>query len=77
MADEDTLLTTVDLAQRWGVHPGSVSNMRHFRTGPPFVKRGSRAVRYRLSDVRAYEAAQQITPIKNVRGSRRSEQSAT
>ncbi len=56
MADVPSLLTPVQLAERWQVHPGSLANERSAGTGLPFVKIGAR-VRYRLSDIEAYERA--------------------
>ncbi len=49
------MLTTKELAVRWGVAPGSLANDRAAgRSALPYVKIGER-VRYRLSDVLRYE----------------------
>lgn len=50
----DKTLTTVELAARWGMHPGSLVNWRTFQRGPKYIKLGTE-VRYRLEDVEAYE----------------------
>lgn len=56
----ETFLTTAELAARWGVAPGSLVNDRgRGDSVVPYVKIGER-VRYRLSDVEAYEAAQTV-----------------
>lgn len=49
-------LTTSDLAKRWRLSPGRLRNLRVAGKGCQFIKLG-RAVRYRLADVVAYEAA--------------------
>lgn len=57
-ANEGELLTTEQLAKRWGMHPGSLSNMRGKRVGPKFIKLGKgkgSTVLYRMSDVLEYE----------------------
>lgn len=56
------LLTETDLAHRWQVARGSLANDRSANRGVPFVKLGTR-VRYRLSDVEAYEAAALVSPL--------------
>jgi hypothetical protein len=56
---EDKLLTTHDLAERWGLHPGTLANQRSAGRGLPFVRLG-RSVRYRLSDVLAVEATRHV-----------------
>ena len=52
-------LTPAQLAERWGgaVTVGTLANWRANSKGPKFTKFGSR-VRYRLSDVLAYEEQQ-------------------
>lgn len=50
------LLLPQELAARWRMHRGSLANLRSAGTGPAFVKLGA-AVRYRLSDVIAFEDA--------------------
>jgi predicted site-specific integrase-resolvase len=45
-----------DLAERWGVSTGTLSNWRSRGIGPTFVKIGAN-VRYALTDVESYEAA--------------------
>lgn len=51
------LLTSQDLAQRWGLHPRTLANWRVARKGPAWTKIGW-SVFYRLEDVVAYEVAQ-------------------
>lgn len=48
------LLTQVDLAARWNVSPRTLERWRWEGCGPPHLKIGSH-VRYRLSDVEAFE----------------------
>jgi hypothetical protein len=50
----DALLTETQLAERWQLSPKTLQNARVAGTGVAFVKIGH-AVRYRLSDVLAYE----------------------
>lgn len=45
-----------DLAERWGVSTGTLSNWRTRGEGPAYVKLGA-AVRYALADIEQYEAA--------------------
>jgi hypothetical protein len=52
-----SLLTPTELAERWQVSPRTLERWRWLRTGPSFLKIGT-AVRYRLEDVEAFEAAQ-------------------
>ena len=57
LADQ-VLLTPRQLAERWGISTKTLANLRCAGGGPPFLKlRG--AVRYRLADVEAYEAARE------------------
>ena len=50
-----TMLTTKELAARWGVSAGSLANDRALgRSTVPYVKIGDR-VRYRLSDIVRFE----------------------
>ena len=48
------LLTSAELAERWGCSTGWLANMRSAGVGPRFLKLGSN-VRYRVPDVIAYE----------------------
>ncbi|ROP42791.1 helix-turn-helix transcriptional regulator [Pseudokineococcus lusitanus] len=56
MSTTPALLTTKALADRWSCSPASLDTRRWRGDGPPYLK-FNRAVRYRLSDVEAYEAA--------------------
>lgn len=54
-----TLLTAEQLADRWGMSPGTLSNWRSQSRGPAYVRLGGGAkgpVRYRLQDVLEYES---------------------
>jgi hypothetical protein len=59
--EDSPLLTTIDLAKRWNMNPMSLVNWRSQGKGPAFIhigkkKKGGRPnVRYRLSDVIAFE----------------------
>jgi hypothetical protein len=55
---QDVLLKERDLAERWGCHPNTLTNQRGTGRGVPFVRLGPRMIRYRLSDVLAWESAQ-------------------
>jgi hypothetical protein len=48
------LLTSAELAERWGCSTGWLANMRSAGVGPRFLTLGSN-VRYRVPDVIAYE----------------------
>lgn len=49
------LLTTEDVAKHWRYNKQSLHNMRRLRTGPAWIKLPGGAVRYRHSDILAYE----------------------
>ena len=51
----DRLLTPAELADRWSMRVGSLANMRSRQEGPPFLRIGRKAVRYRLREVLAFE----------------------
>jgi len=53
---DETLLTRQDLSKRWQLHEESVS--RHAAKGLRAIRLNSRVVRYRLSDVLAFENEQ-------------------
>lgn len=57
----DEVLTAVQLAARWGINAGTLANWRCYKKGPVHVRIGN-AIRYRLTDVFAYEKANEITP---------------
>ena len=63
-------LTTDQLAARWGVSPATIKGQRHRGNGPAYYRagliglpRGAPRVRYLLSQVLAFEEANNITPI--------------
>lgn len=48
------LITTADLAERWGMKPETLRVWRYQQKGPPYVKIGRR-VAYREADITKYE----------------------
>lgn len=52
---KDTLMTPDELADHWRYSTQHLSNMRRMQKGPPFLKLGKGAVRYRTSDVLRHE----------------------
>ena len=54
-------LTDVELSERWHVNRQTLIKWRRTNFGPKFV-RISNQVRYKLSDVEAYEEANTVTP---------------
>ncbi len=54
-------LTDKQLAERWNVHRQTLISWRAKATGPKFVKINNQ-VRYKLSDVEAFEEANTVTP---------------
>lgn len=59
IAEPNDLLTPVQLAARWSLSKGTLSNWRNHKTGPSFIKIGAGKagnVLYRMADVLAYEA---------------------
>lgn len=62
MTPPDNFLTPEQLATRWGLKTGTLSNWRRERRGPAFVRLGTgpRArVVYRMADVLNFEKEQQ------------------
>jgi hypothetical protein len=57
-----TLLTPTQLAERWGMAAVSLATMRSRNLGPPFIRLGNNTVRYRLSDIIAYERSRRYKP---------------
>lgn len=53
---DEPSLTVKDLVKRWGIDRETIYSWNRRGTGPTFVRVGTR-IRYRLSDVLAYEAA--------------------
>lgn len=58
----DDLLSPRELAERWGLAVGTLANLRCAGRGPAFLRLGPNgsAVRYRTSDVLAYEAVSRV-----------------
>jgi hypothetical protein len=63
-----TLLNQIDLARRWRISHRTLERWRWLKKGPPFMRIGG-AVRYRVEDVEAFEAAQlRQAPADNIIG---------
>lgn len=54
-------LTSVELAARWGIHPGTLAHWRVEGKGPAYQKTGTK-VSYTLEAIVAYERENTITP---------------
>ena len=53
-------LTSIELAEHWRMSVQHMHNMRRLKAGPPYVKLGGvGAIRYRLSEILAWEIAGQ------------------
>ena len=50
-----TRVTETELAQRWGITPRTLQNMRNEGRGPAYVQPSPRKVFYREADIAAYE----------------------
>ena len=57
------LMNQKELAERWSVAEATLERWRSIGAGPPYLKLVSQ-VRYRLSDVEAFEAAGLTTPTR-------------
>ncbi|MCG6557637.1 helix-turn-helix domain-containing protein [Ruegeria sp. 1NDH52C] len=55
MEQDDTLLSTKLLSRRWNIAPRTLERWRAEGRGPQFVRIG-RHVRYRQTDIQAFEA---------------------
>ena len=62
------LMNQKELAERWCVAEATLERWRSIGAGPPYLKLVSQ-VRYRLSDVEAFEAAGLTTPARPSRTS--------
>jgi len=51
---KDKFIKTKDLAERWGLHEGTLRNWRAQKKGPPYYKTGKDVV-YKLSDITKHE----------------------
>jgi hypothetical protein len=56
------LLTAAQVAERWSCSQGHLANMRSAGVGPIYLKLGG-SVRYRVSDLLAYETAAEVAPV--------------
>jgi predicted DNA-binding transcriptional regulator AlpA len=61
LTNRDPLLRAGDVAEFLGTTEGRLANMRSAGSGPAFVKIGH-SVRYRLSELEAYVAANTVRP---------------
>jgi hypothetical protein len=61
MALETECLTVRELALRWKVSIRTIERLRVAQDGPAWFRIGG-SIRYRLQDVRAWEAAEQSRP---------------
>lgn len=59
---DEPYLTPEALAERWSCTKGWLANMRSAGVGPRYLKIG-RSVRYRVADIRAFEAANTVEPV--------------
>jgi Helix-turn-helix domain len=50
-------INQVELSRRWGLSPRTLERWRWLKQGPAYLKVGG-AIRYRIEDVEAFEAAQ-------------------
>jgi len=48
---DDYLLTEAELGAWLGYHPGTLKRLRRERTGPPWLRVGRKAIRYRKGGV--------------------------
>lgn len=57
MPKNDVLLMPKELASRWSMSVDTLSNWRHLKRGPRYVKlSGTKfSIRYKLSDIEKYE----------------------
>lgn len=55
----EEFITSVQLAKRWHLHPGTLKNWRTNKKGPPYIKVGSQVkatqILYKLKDVIKFE----------------------
>ena len=55
MAFDSTMITELELADRWDVSRHTLRRWRAERRGPIYVRLGGRHIRYLVSDVEAFE----------------------
>ena len=63
MPEARSFLRPSDLAERWGVSVGHLSNLRVRGAGPAYLKLNNGTVRYALADVEAYEDASRVEAV--------------
>ena len=59
---EILLLTEIEAADLLAVHPGTLSNWRNQKVGPPYVKLRTGGVRYSKTDLAAWVESQTVDP---------------
>jgi len=62
MADNLTLLSTQAAADYLGLVKGTLENWRTAGLGPPYIRVGPRAIRYKLSDLDAWLEQGRVRP---------------
>jgi predicted DNA-binding transcriptional regulator AlpA len=62
MTNNVIYLSQRELAARWGISPRTLENWRWRNKGPTYIKLGRRRVRYRLTDIQAFERDHRIAP---------------
>lgn len=58
MESGEPMYTTIGLAKRWHIHPGTLEAWRSAKKGPPYIKmgKGKRSkILYRISDITKWE----------------------
>lgn len=58
----DTMLTTAQAAEVLGLRPQTLHDWRCRDTGPPYLRLGGRAVRYRYGELIAWAEAGRVQP---------------
>lgn len=57
-ACNEMFVTPAELAKRWRISIGHLTNLRRYSKGPAYLKIGTGAVRYRLRDIQDHEHVQ-------------------
>lgn len=58
----DDLLEPSDVAEQYNLATGTLGYWRFADKGPPYLRLGPRAIRYRRSDLEAWLAAREVRP---------------
>jgi len=62
MPGEEELLTTEEAAEWLKIPAATLKWWRHSKTGPPYVVKGTKYVRYRRSALEEWAAASEVSP---------------